>query len=814
MMSGLWQDLRYGARTMRKNPGFSSAAILTLALGIGANTAIFTWFNSTLITLLPGVRDPSSLAAVIPVSPTHGMVSLSYPDYRDYRDRNTTLVGLIAHTDSAMSLGNDGSPERVWAELVSGNFFDVLDVHAVHGRTFLPEEDQIPNSHPVVVLSHGLWQRRFAGDPSMVGRTITLNTHPFTVVGIAPADFHGAEPSLSYDLWIPMMMQERLISGERLEARGHGWLNTLARLRPGVTAERGQAELTVLARQLQQEHPNEGDRGSVSVFPLWKSPRGAMAIVGPVLFLLMAVVALVLLIACANVAHLLLARATGRRREIAIRLSLGAGRARLLRQLLTESVLLSACGGVAGLLVAWWSTGLLRLLVPGADLPIRLNLELDTRVLAFTAGLALLTGIGFGLVPALKASRADLVTPLKDESGSVGCGRQRAWLRDALVVGQIATSLLLLIVAGLFLRSVEKTRAVHPGFNARGVLLGSVDLFPNGYDAARGRAFYRDLLTRLRRTPGVESVSLAKRIPLGLKGTFSTSSIMVEGYQPRKDEHPWAYVNDVGPDYFHTMQIPLLQGREFTDLDNPERSSVAVINQTMADRYWPPGGALGKRFSFDGAEWYTVVGIARTTRIRALNEPPAAQAYRCLFQRYRSDITIHVRTAADPMIHLGTLTAALHAVDPTVPLFGVNTLEKHITLATFRQRLAGTLLTVLGALALTLASVGIYGVLAFAVGQRTREIGIRLALGARRGQVLGMVLRQAMAPVVAGLALGLAVSVGLTRLLRSLLFEISPGDPLTFAAVTAVLVLVAFGSCAAPARRATRIDPVVALRYE
>jgi predicted permease len=811
-MPNFLQDLRYGLRMMRKNPGFTAVALLTLALGIGANATIFTWLNSILVVGLPGVKAPRELVAVIPVSPDFGMTSVSYPDYVDYRDRNTTLAGLTALESQAVSLSGDGNPERVWAELVTANFFDVMGVRPILGRTFLAEEERTPNASPVVVLSYSLWQRRFGGDPSVIGRRVILNNCPFTVVGVASEGFAGGETALRFDLWVPMMMQEKVIPGKRLQARDNSWLMALGRLKPGVTVQQAQAELTDIANRLQREYPG-GARGSVSVFPMWKSPKGATSVLGPVLLLLMGVVALVLLIACANVANLLLARATGRRREIAIRLALGAGRGRLLRQLLTESLLLSLAGGALGIICANWTAGLLRTLAPPTDFPVGMALDLDARVFAFTFGLALLTGLAFGLAPALQAVRTDMLVPLKDESAAIaGAGGRRAWLRNALVVSQVSISVLLLVTAGLFLRSLANAQTFRPGFTAGGVLLASVDLFPGGYKADTARAFYKQVLEKVRALPGVESASMARRVPLGLGGS-SSSSIRIEGFELRKDERPWTYINNVSPDYLRTMRIPLLAGREFSERDTVIAPAVAIVNETMARRYWPAGDALGKRFSF-GEERFTVIGIAGNIRSRALNEPPAAYTYLCLYQFYRPDVTVHVRTAGDPGLLAGAVQREIQSIDPGLPVFSIRTLQVHISAASFQQRMAGQLLTVFGLLATTLAAVGIYGVLAYSMSRRTHEIGLRIALGAGRRDVIRLVLGHGMILTGAGVILGLASAFALTRLMRTLLLGVSPTDPATFAGVALILASAAAAACYLPARRATRVDPMVALRYE
>jgi predicted permease len=813
-MRSILYDLRFFARTLRKSWGFGALAVLTLGVGIGANATLFGWLSAILLTGLPAVADPQGLVSVFPRSTQEEVLSVSYPEYRDLRDRSKTLAGLIVSEDLTVNLATGGEPERVWGELVSGNFFDVLGVEPMLGRTFSPDEDRVANAHPVVVLGYDLWQSRFAGDPAVVGRSFTLNGHPFTVIGVAPRDFQGDRTALRYELWVPMLMQEKVVAGgSRLESRGNAWLSALGRLAPGVSPQGAQAELEGIARELAREHPAVyASRTGMRVVPFWKSPRGAQASLAPVLFLLMGVVAMVLLLACANVANLLLARATSRRREVAVRVAVGAGRGRILRQLLTESVALSLLAGVVGLAIAYLTSDLLRALAPPTGLPIGLQLGIDGRVLGFTLLLAVLTGVRFGLVPALGASRSDVAAQLRDESGTFAGGPRGGWLRNGLVLVQVAISLLLLVAAGLLLRSLESASGFDPGFEPGGVELASIDLFPTGYTPEKGRQLYRQLLERLRALPGVDSVSLARGVPLGLGGS-SSSRIRVEGYEPAKDQLPWTYLNNVGPDYLRTMGMRLVRGRDLTEQDDFEAPRVAVINQTMAERYWPGREALGRRFSFDGERWITVVGVVADSKYRSLSEPPAPFTYLPLQQFFASQVTLHVRAAPASGI-AASLRREVQALDPGLPVFDQRRLEEHVRAASFQQRMAGTLLSVLGVLALLLAAVGIYGVLAYAVGQRTREMGLRMALGAAGGDILRLVLRQGMKWVLLGMSLGLASASALTRLMRSLLFGVSATDPLSFAAAATLLGLVALAACYLPAWRASRMDPLLALRYE
>ncbi|MFY9609329.1 MAG: ABC transporter permease [Blastocatellia bacterium] len=826
-MQTLWQDLRYGCRMLLNSPGFTGLAVLALALGIGANSTIFSLVNALLLRPLP-VEKPEQLAAVYTSDFSSGNYGTSsYPDYLDFRDRNQVFSGLVAYTATPFSLNVDGVNERAFGEVVSGNYFADLGVKMALGRGFLPEEDQTPGSHPVVVIGHKLWQGRFGGNPGIVGRSVIMNGHAFTVVGVAEEEYSGLLRGLAADLWVPAMMMNQAVPGsDNLVERGNRSFFVMGRLKPGVTLDQAQSNFGSIAEQLFKEWPQRWNniRNEPRVISLVPESEARVMpdVRTPVVIfmaLLMAVVGLVLLIACANVANLLLARAAARRKEFAIRLALGAGRLRLIRQLLTESVLLAVLGGVGGLLLALWGVELLMAFKPPVPVPIEIDLSIDWRVLGFTFGVALLTGVLFGLAPALAASRPDLVPSLKDEAGAVGAGRGRGRLRGTFVIVQVALSLLLLICSGLFLRSLRNASSIDPGFDADNLLVMAMDLQLQGYNETTGRNFSSQLLDRVRALPVVESASITDALPLGLDG--ARRGITIEGYTAQAGESTEVNSAFVTPGYFETLRIPVLRGGAFDGQDRAGSLGAVMINEAFARRYWPGQDPIGKRIQrgvgrsgSNDSPYLAVVGVVKDGKYATLGEEATPFFYLNLAQDYLSAPTLIVRTRGNPFDCLPAVRNEVAALDKNLPLYDVKTMREHLGLALLPARLAGSVLGVFGLVALLLAASGIYGVMAYAVAQRTREIGIRMALGARAVDVLKLVVRQGMTLVVIGVVIGLTGAFFLTRLLESFLFGVTSTDPATFAAIALLLVAVALAACFVPARRATRVDPMVALRYE
>jgi macrolide transport system ATP-binding/permease protein len=806
-------DLRYAIRMLLKNPGVSVAAVISLALGIGANAIIFTWVKAVLLEPLPGVARQRDLVVVANQTKDGDYVSMSYPDYRDYRDKTSSFDGLLVAEMMPLSLGGaiaGERAERLYGAFVSGNYFDVLGVRAALGRTFRPDEDRVPNGAPVAVISDGLWKRRFGGDMSLVGRVISINGHPYSIVGIAPPAFQGTLVGVALDVWVPVMMQPQLTpGGDRLEARGLRWLIAMGRLKGDVSIPRAQAELDIISGQLTATYPNTNNGFGIRVLPLSRSPWGAQFVLGPVLTVLMGVVGAVLLLACTNVANLLLAQALARRREVAIRLAIGASRTRLARQMLVESFILAILGGVAGVAVASFGASLLMAFAPPTDIPIKLSLTVDFMVVAFTGCIALATGLLFGLVPALQGTRPDVVDDLKDEAGSSG-GRSRARLRNSLVIVQVALSVLMLVAAGVFVRSFQNAQTMDPGFNREGVLLASYDLFPNGYEAPAGRQFHRRLAERVAALPGVTAAALARRVPLGFFGSSSTR-IAIDDYVPDATESMQISYNMISPDYFRTMRVPLLAGREFTPRDDENDRPVVIVNAAMAHRYWKRTDVVGRQIRVGGTPW-EIVGVVPTGKYQTLGEQARSYMFVPLAQMYRPDAVLHVRTAGDPSSIAGAVRGVVADLDPNLPLFDVKTLHAHMGFATLTPRVAASLLGTFGILALILAAVGLNSVVAYSVSQRTREVAIRMALGARPSDVRTLIVRQGLTLLVIGLVVGVAIAYGTLPLMSSLLIGISGRDPLTFASVGALLSAVALVASYLPARRAARVDPIATLR--
>ena len=812
-METFWRNLQYSLRTLRKRPGFTLTVVITLALGIGANATIFTWIKAVLLEPLPGIEQPERLVEVWGATRNNSALSLSYLDYLDYRDRNVVFSGLAAHQVQPLNLGRGGKPERVWGAVVSGNYFNVLGVKALIGRTFLPEEDRTPNSHPVAVIGYGLWQRDFGADPKVIGRTITLNEHDFTIIGVTPKEFGSPFAGIALDAWTPVMMKDYVaLPHFSLTDRGSRWLMVMGRLKPGVTVVQAQANIAAIARQLERTYRQTNDQMGAAVYLLSQSPFSLKRSMQSALAVLMAAVAIVLLIACANIANLLLARAASRRKEIAVRLALGSTRWRMLGQMLTESFVLASCGAAVGLTLAFWTARSLPAFLPPYGIQVSFDTRPDVVVLAFTLGLTVITTVLFGLAPALQASKPDLVAALKDNAAALGQGQRKFPLQHALVISQMALSTVALISAGLFVRSLREAYEADPGFDPHRVLLASFDPFLSGYDDNHGREFYRRLIERVRTLPGVQLVTLARRLPLTLSG-IAFANVVIDGYTPAKDEDMHLNYETVGPDYFRTMRIPLVQGRDFDERDNEHARGVVVINETMARRYWTGGDALGRRIKLDKS-WLQIVGIAKDVKNRTLNEALQPFLYVPFLQDYRSNMILVARTVIEPKTMFHAVRAETAALDPKIPMFDAKTFEQHIGLSLFLQRMAATILSIFGLLALSLTAVGVYGVMAYAVSQRTRELGIRISIGASRSDVLKLILGQGLTLSVVGLIGGLVTALVVTRFSAHLLYGVSSADPVTFTVIALLLLGVAVVSGYFPARRATRIDPVVALRME
>ncbi len=808
-MSGLLVDIRQAFRGLRANPGFTAVAVLTLALGIGANATILSWIRATLLDPVPGVSGTGDLVTLqrgerstTPIPP------LSYPDYRDLRQRTECFAGLVGHHDDVVTLTGGARPERRWGALVSANYFDVLGARPVLGRFFLPEEEATEGGAPVVVLSHDLWRNRFGQDPGLLGRTIEVNRRPYTVVGVAPPGFRGAKPGLRTDLFAPLAMKRQVWGGVGLEDRAYAWLNVLGRLRPGVDAARAERETDLVMRSLVAEFP-DAHRGpnQISLDPIWRSPFGANVYLYTTLPVLLALAAVVLLLACANVANLQLVRFVSRRREVAVRLSMGATRGQLVRQMLVESLVVALAGGALAVLLAASGSKTLGDFVPPSGMPLVLDGRVDAWVLLVTLALATASGLLFGTIPALRGSNLPPAEVLKEESNRSAGGPHRGRLSGALVVAQLALSVVLLVAGSLFIRSLEKARDVHPGFDADGVLLASLETSPaTGYTADTALALQRALLDRVEALPGVESVTTADWVPLSVSAP--TSEVEADGYVPREHESRDVRRAYVGPGYARTMRIRLAAGRDFTKLD---AEPVAIVNQAFADRYWPGLDPLGRRLRADG-RWHSVVGVTENTAYLKVGETPRPLLYLPTLSRWRFGTTLHVRVAGDPGAAAPQVVEAVHALDPELPVFDVTTLRASVAFATIFERLAATFVGAFGAVALALASLGIYGVIAYSTRQRTQEIAIRMAMGASASDVVRLVMGRGVRLTLLGLALGLVGSVAVARLLRTHLYGVSPLDPATFGGVALLLAAVALAASYVPARRATRVEPSEALR--
>jgi predicted permease len=820
-METLWIDVRYAFRMLTKTPGFTIVAVLALALGIGANTAIFSVFDGMLWRPL-SAKDPGEL--VVLAAKTKGFefpLNLSFPDFLDYRNLKQAFADVTAEVPSPVSLSVDGRAERAWTEFVSGNFFSMLGLQAVRGRTFAPGEGWIKGKDPLMVLSYKFWQQRFAGDPGIVGRSVQVDNHPFTIIGVAPKEFHGTYYFIDPDFYLPatMIPVMALDSAGILENRKEGEFRILARLQPGVTPEQAKAAAVPTDQRLAQEYPDSHKDFSLYVAPELKArpEPGLGEFMSKAVVVFMSLVGLVLLIACANVANLILARANARRKEIATRTALGASPWRMIRQLLTESVLLSLAGGIAGLLIARWAAlGLMSVHVP-TDIPLRLfDLRMDYRVFGFCFVAALLTGIVAGIIPALRTSRSDLAETLKEGGRSGGASATHNRLRNTLVVGQVAVSLLLLAGAGFFIRSFQNSARVDMGFRTANTLMLSMDLRLQGYSDERGQQFFEQLRDRVKARPGVRGAAFASFIPMGYDN--ASVSVYLQGQiASDKSQVENIICNSVQPEYFQTAGVPVIQGREFAATDTAASPRVAIVNEAFAKKIWPGQDPIGKTFQTEKkGPAVQVVGMTRTGKYLFLYEPAIPYVYFPMAQNYRSAAVLFVYSQADPLLLVEPVREEVRALDPTLPLYDITTMEAHVRYGKplLPARLGAMLVGVFGLLGLALASVGVYGVISYSVSQRTQELGIRTALGAQRINVIGMVLRQGMTLSLVGMAIGLALAALLLRGLHTVLYGVGSTDFLTFGTVSALLLIVAFVASYIPALRATKVDPVIALRHQ
>jgi predicted permease len=824
-MGTLLQDVRFALRSLAKNRGFAAVAVMTLALGIGANTAIFTVINAVLFSPLP-VKDIARLYQMDTVDSKSGSANAnftrlptSFPNYQDFRDQNQVFSGLASISFTTFDCMRQGEVAQLPGQLVTANYFDVLGVSPALGRTFFPDEDRKPGGNAVAVLSFSLWQRDFGSDPGVIGKHITLNAQDFAVVGVAARNFKGTfslgDPNV---IWVPVSMHDEVLSGTVRQYFLHrrGLLNfVFGRLKPEVTPQQAETAMKTIAARLERDYPNYNAGRSVTLSKLSDgavgiNQRGQVVLAGGVL---MTVVGLVLLVACVNLANLLLARASRRAKEMGIRAALGAGRIRLVRQLLTESILLAIIGGAAGLLIASWGRTALWSFRPAFLPDNSINLNLDGRVLAFTSGLAILTGILFGMAPALATSSPDLHSALKVGGRGNTTGRGGNTLRGTLVIAELALSLIALVGAGLFARSMQNAQKIDPGFESQRLGVMAFNLGAARYAPPQGQQYYLDAVAGARAVPGVESAAVALNAPLGggfLRTVFAVDKDSLPDYRGTLTN-----IESVSPAYFETLRIPLVSGRTFTEFDREGTGLTAIANQAMANHFWPGEDPIGKRWHFFGeTNSREIVGVVRDVALNQLGEPPQPIAYVPIAQYYEPAATLQVRTAGDPAAVIAEVRNRLQRLDRSIAITNVNTIREIIDQGLWAARMGATLLALFGFLALLLAAVGLAGVMGYSVAQRRQEIGLRLALGAQPAEILRMVLRQGLILTLIGVAIGILAAHALARLATSLLYGVSAADPLTLVVVPVLLAMVALVACYVPARRAMRVDPLVALRYE
>ncbi|MCM3872701.1 MAG: ABC transporter permease [Pyrinomonadaceae bacterium] len=815
------EDLHFGLRSLSRKPGFTAVVVLTLALGIGANSLIFTLANAVLIRPLP-VAEPDRVVSFYATSlGSTRQARFSWLNYADYRDQNDVFTGLIAVTQVPLTIGQGDQSEPVLGEVVSGNYFSLLGVNATAGRIFTAEDDHSSGDR-VVVVGFSFWQRRFGADPGLINRTITLNGTRFTVIGIANKEFRTTTVGPATDVWIPMMQAEAWLGADWNSSRSKNQFRVMGRLKSGVTREQAQASATAIALRLSQAYPEFNKTSGVELEQSSLIEGKRRTFVVSFFVLLWVVVGLVLLIACANVANLLLVRALSRQRELAVRQALGATRLRLIRLFLTESMLLSLLGGVVGTLTAAWASNLLKGFDPLPSFPLEFDFSIDRRVLGGSMLITLVTGVVLGLVPAWQASKPNLVRALRDDARTGTGTLYKSRLRGLLVISQVSISLVLLLGAALMLQSLRQMQAVSPGFNPDQVFAMDFDLELKGFSEDEGRRFYQSMIERAAALPGVESISMSSRAPLDI--STPEAGVQIEGHisPPGKTAIPISFVR-ISPGYFRTMAIPILKGRDFSARDDEKAPRVAIINETMAQRFWPGEEPIGKRFKVtadkSGGEspadgLVEVIAVARNSKYRTLGEDPTPHMYLPLWQDYNAGMSMLVRTSVDPRQMMRTVRGELLMLDQDPQAFFPRTMEEHTSVVQAPAKIAAVLFGLFGLIALFLAALGIYGVISYSSRQRIREMGIRVALGAQPLDVFKLILGEGLVLALIGVTIGLLASFALTRFLSSLLFGVSATDPLTFTSIALSLVAVALLACYLPARRATKVDPLVALRCE
>ncbi len=808
LVENLVQDVRFGLRMLRRSPGFTALAILCLTLGIGANAAVFSWVEGILIRPYPLVSRQERLVTLTgTVRDTRD--ETSWPDLLDVQRSCTLCESLFVSNITGATLDIGERAQVITGSIVSANYFDAIGVHPILGRGFEPGEDTGRNAHPIVVISYHLWRTRFKGDPEIIGKTQRLDNVVHTIVGVMPEAFYGTFVGRAMEYWVPLSMVEVYDpGGGKLEDRGARWCEAYVRLKPGVTRNQAQQEISVIAARLEAEYPATNRGRGIKVWALWETPFNHAGHLLSALEIMVVVAMFVLLIVCANVGNLLLVRSFARRHEMTVRVVLGAGRGRLVRQLVTEGLLLSACGAAGGMLVAYWSRQALVLLFPGDAL--YLPGQTDGRVLGLSAAICLVVTLAVGLVPAFQTRHLALADTLKSEATAV-MGARRAWFRSSLVVLQVTLSFILLVGATLLMQSLRKIRSTSPGFSTR-VLATWIPLEAAGYNAPRAKAFQDELMQRIRALPGVEAAAYARAVPLGY-GSFSSTSIAVDGYDPQRNEQPTAEYNEVSPDYFGTMGIPLLSGREFTRADDENAPRVALVNQTMVARYWRGQNPIGQRLQVKG-NWVQVVGVVKDSKYYSMDEAPRPFFYVPLRQYFTIEPDIHIRTTQPLQTIQTALIREVRAIDPNLAVYEMITLQEQVDRSTSHELVAVALVTLFGGLAVLLATIGLYGVMSYTVSQSTRELGLRIALGAGPSNVLSLVLSRGLLLTAVGIIVGVSLALLLTRLLGNLLYQVSPRDPLAFAAAFAVMTFASVAACFLPAWRATRTDPMRALRAE